>query len=185
MRAIIILSLSLACCIVGCKKSGDNPVTPPGDAGDWSFPADPNKFSLTLIASDSTPAVGESLELKAVLYNVTNVFGVAMDITYPADKVEINGIQTGPYLSPDTAAITVSMIDTASGKISYGISFKAGSATVKSGSGVVMKLLCTAKAPGSVPFAVDAQTLQIVGADGSPVPNFSTLGIENTAVTVP
>jgi len=186
MKKVLFVGLGIVFLIAGCKKNGSNPVGPPQTGEDWTFPPGGNKFAVTLVASTSTPAVGSSFDVNVVLYNCSQVFGVSLKVGYAADKVHINEILTGPYLSPDTAAISISKIDSSFSTVSYGATFKAGSASAATTaqSGVLVKLKCTAKQAGSAPFTLAGQEMHIETSDGSPVPGFASIALENDTVAV-
>lgn len=176
----LIVCISL---IAGCGGS-DDVIPPPGSSEDWGFPANATKFAISLYSDKSTVSVGESFDVKMVLYNIPNVFGSAVEVGYPGDKVSITQTLAGPHFSPQVWTIAISRVDSLQNRASYGVTYIAGSNRTSSGSGAVMKFRCTAKASGAVQFSINPGILEIRKADGSLINNFPGLQIEGLTITV-
>lgn len=180
---IVYLLVALALVAAGCSKDdGTGPTPVPTE--DWSYPASATKFSFTAYSADSAVAVGATFDVKMVLYNVNEVFGLSAQVSYPSATVEVLDVLTGPHFSPSGDILTVKQIEASNNRVAYGITFRRGTSTGKSGSGVVCKLKCRARAAGTATFAVNATTFQILKADGTPVPNAGTLVLESRTITV-
>jgi hypothetical protein len=165
----------------GCSKKG-NPVTPEVPANE--FPADA-KFSVTLYCPSPSVAVGESFEVRVVLYNVTNVSGMAITVTFPTGSIDVLGLTSGSTFFPPDSTISISNTEADSGRISYGVSYKnTASGASKSGSGLICTVKCRATASGTASFVIDRNTLQIGTPDGTLIGNFATLLVENCSVTI-
>ena len=176
---IICAAFFLAVLDVGCRK-GPTEVTVTG--GD--FPPS-SKFSITLYAPKQSVAVGESFEIRVVLYNVTGVFGVATEIAYPSASVEVISVTRDASFSPSSKFVEVNMIQPDSNRVSAALAIQnTGSASSFSGSGVVWVLTCKAKIAGNAPFILSSQKLEIQSSDGTLISNFSSLLIENLSISI-
>jgi hypothetical protein len=149
----------------------------------WTYPSNGVKFAATVYSSVSTVQNGSRFEVQVVYYNMTNVFGTAIELSFPNDKVSIRDVIAGPYIS-GSSALVLKKLDNAAGRISLGATFTAGSGNTATGSGVVLKLKCRAKNTGSSPFTINTTKLQILQSDGSSIPNFNTLQIENLTIGI-
>jgi hypothetical protein len=129
--------------------------------------------------------VGQSFEVRVILYNVTNVAGCALEVSYPAAVAEVDSVAPGTSFLPPDSIISISKIELDSGRVSYGVSYKySGQARSKSGSGVVCMLKCKAKTSGTCSFLIDPATLEIKTPDGTFIQNFGTLLVENLTIAV-
>jgi hypothetical protein len=179
------LYLLLGLALVGAGCSSDDGTGPtPTPQEDWSFPANATKVSVTPYAADSAVTVGGTFDLKLVIYNVNEVFGFSAQVTYPSATVEVLDALTGPHFSPSGDILVARQIEAANNRVSYGITFRRGTTTGKSGSGVVFKLKCRGRAAGTATFEVVPSTLQILKADGTPVGNIGSLLLESRTVVV-
>ncbi len=177
--------VALALALGGCSKSSNNPVGPTTPTGeDWTFPANSTKFSATLTTSKDPVAAGETFYVKIVYYNITQTFGSAVEVNYPPDKVHIVDLTPGPLIANDSTSINVMQIDSVAGKVSFGITYKAGSGKVFNGSNVLVRLKCQGKAAGSAAFTINPATLEILQSNGNAIPNFGSLQIENLSMIV-
>jgi len=165
--------------VAGCSRRG-NPVAPSGE----DFPPD-SKFSVTLYSPSSSVSNGESFEVRVVLYNVSNVFGAAVEVSYPAAMVEVLGVTGGITFFPPDSVISLSKIESDSGRVDYAVTFKnAASGKSKSGSGIVCTLMCRANATGTASFAINRKTLQISTPGGTLINGFADLLIEDLSMNI-
>ncbi len=178
-RVTILIGLSLLVS-AGCSKSS-NPVSPPvTDA----FPPS-SKFSVTLYSPLQTVAIGDSFEVRVVLYNVSNVAGCAMTIAYTASTAEVDSVIPGTTFFPPDSTVGVSMIEQDSGRVSYGVAYRySAQMQSKSGSGIVCTLVCKSTTAGTCRFVVDHSTLQLTTPDGTLIPNFNTLQLDSLSIPV-
>jgi hypothetical protein len=163
-----------------CSKK-DTPVSP--ESEDWSFP-NSTKFSVTLYCDKQSINVGESFEVKLILYHIDAVLAAAFEINYNSNIIEASEILSGPYFSSDSNVIMLKKIEPDSNRISYGISYKISTGKVATGSGVVMKIKCKAKSTGEGTFTINSNKLEIRNSDGDLVTNLDNLQIENLTITV-
>ncbi len=180
IRTFLLVLGILALVLGGCSKKS-NPVTPPFE-GD--FPPS-SEFSVTLYSASSSVAVGDTFQVRVVLYNVSNVSGCAVRISYSSNLTDILTTAKGSSFFPSDSVVSISKIEPDSGRISFGIGYRgATAANAKSGSGVVSILTCRAKTSGTCSFAIDPNTLEITSPDGTLIPNFGALLVENLSVVI-
>jgi len=178
--------LSISCLVAlllgtgGCRKG--NPVSPTNKETD--FPPD-TKFSLTLYSPTTAVSVGDSFDVRVVLYNVTAVSGVALDVSYPPADVDVFSVDDGQAFFPPDSVISLSKIEPDTGRVEVGISYRnTGPGSSKSGSGVVCTFKCRAKAAGTASFVIDQNNLQITNPTGTLIDHFEHLLIEDLSVII-
>ena len=174
--------------ISGCGE--DSVIDPDGDGNDpeeifdeWSFPVNYN-FEVSLYSDVDTVAVADTFDVKIVFYNIRDVLGMGLVISYDSDLIEISSVIPGPYFSPESLVIALSLIEPDINRISYGASFIRGSQLTVSNSGIVAKLRCVAKKNGLAKFSIIPGKYEIIGIDGKLVSNFRSLTISNSSVIV-
>ena len=172
---LIVIGLTLG----GCKKDDPGPAPPTADP---EFPAS-TKFAATLYAPTTSVANGATFEIRFVLYNVSEAFGAAAEITYSSDKATIDSSIVGSAFGPSDQIISLrGPVNTTT--YAYGVTYKAGSGRSLTGSGVVVKLKCRAIAAGVATFTITPAKLNIKKSDGTPISNFGTILIEPVTVVV-
>lgn len=147
--------LLLALGFVSCKKDDSGTNTPPTTQEDWTFPSD-GATKLAVYSEKSTVAVGETFDVKIILYNVTGIFGAATEISYSSDKVDVLDVLAGPVFTPAADYLMVKKIEANLNVVSFGITYKNGTARSVTGSGIVLKLKCKGKAAGTATFTINA-----------------------------
>ncbi len=183
-HSIWLLVAGLALTIFSCKKD-DGTITPPDTTEDFSYPANTTKFSATLFTSTTSIAVNGTFDVRFVLYNVTSAFGAASEITFSNDKVQVTESVVGPAIGPADAVISLrGPVPTAPNTYAFGVTYRAGSTSSLTGSGVIVKLKCKAIAAGTANFTINPAKLEIKKSDGTPISNFGTILIENASVTI-
>ena len=150
----------------GCRKddSGTNPPPPPQE--DWTFPQD-STTNIKVFSEISSAAVGDAFDVKVILYNVTDVFGSAVELTYSSAHAQITSILAGPLFAPDTDILTVSHVDPGMNLASFGVTYRAGSGRSVTGSGVLFKLKCKGTSPGTAVFTINPAALEIRKTDNT------------------
>ncbi len=182
-HSIWLLVAGLALTIFSCKK--DDSGTPPTTTEDFSYPANTTKFSATLYTTTTTIASNGTFDVRFVLYNVSSAFGAASEITFSNDKVQITESVVGPAFGPTDAVISLrGPVPGAPNTYAVGITYRAGSTSNLTGSGVFVKLKCKAIATGTASFTITPAKLEIKKSDGTPITNFGTILIENTSVVI-
>ncbi len=182
---LVFLAFLIIAVTSGCKKDDGGTGPPPTTTEDFTFPANTTKFSVTLYSEKATVAVNEAFDVKVILYNVTDAFGAALEITYASDKVTVLNQLSGPtFFAPSANILAVSQTDTVNNRTSYGVTYRAGTSGSANGSGIVVKLKCRGRAAGTTTFTVDPAKLEVRKSDGTLITNFGNLGIENLTITV-
>lgn len=182
-HSIWLLVAGLALTIFSCKK--DDTGTTPTPAEDFTFPANTTKFSATLYTSTTSIANNGTFDIRFVLYNVSAAFGAAAEITFDNTKVQITESVVGPAFGPADAIITLrGPVAAAPNTYAFGVTYKAGSTSNLTGSGVIVKLKCKAIAAGTANFTINPAKLEIKKSDGTPISNFGNILIENASVII-
>lgn len=166
-----------------CKKddggTGGGTIPPPPDIADFSFPASA-ATSATLYASSPSVVVNQEFDIRFVLYNVTDVFGVATEIAFPAGNVAFSDHNINyNFFTPQSATIGVRGTVGTSGTYAFGLTYVSGSGRSVSGSGCVMKVRFKATASGAASFTFSK--LEVRKSDGSLVslpPQTATVTIQ-------
>ncbi len=166
MKTQVILAISLLAFLAsGCKKDNGG-TTPPPQQEDWTFPAD-TANAIKLYSEKDSITVGQSFDVKVILYNVTGIFGTAVEVVYTSANVQVTSVLAGPLFAPAANTLTVSNINATRNTASFGVTYKAGTGGSVTGSGVVFKLKCTATAAGMATFAIDPATLEVRKTDNT------------------
>jgi Cohesin domain len=144
----LLLALALLLTACGGGGGGSTPTEPPPPvAGIVLTPqATPGANSLYLASGAATTATTLVLELRAS--QVTDLYGVAYDLTYPATQLQFVRATAGPLLNNGAAQAAVS----SPGTLIVG-GTHLGATPGATGSGVVMTLEFSAAAAGSGSFA--------------------------------
>jgi len=170
---IITIIITLLC---GCGKDDSGTTPTPVKQEDWTFPVNATRDSVTLYCEKQSVAVGESFEVKIVLYNVSEIFGCAVEVQYASDKCEVTSGLAGTLFPADSIIALPPKIESASNRVSYSVTKQRGTKSL-SGSGIVFKMKCKAKTAGNASFTINTATLEIRKADGllvvRPVSNLS------------
>ena len=183
-----ILSVVLAISFLitfGCENPfGSDPKDPdPTVIGEWYFPPD-SLFVLKLLTNDKSIVVGDTLNVNVVLYNMSFVYGAAIEISYDAAVVQLEGVYIGPFMQPDSELISIAVDEPDSNRVSYGITFIAGSDQVIHGSGIIVKLKFIAMVSGVSSFSVNRENLEIIRPNGNLIFNMNDLLFEDLSVTI-
>ncbi len=144
----------------------------------WNYPTNTEKFAATVHSNVATIKNGNRLEVLVVYYNMTNVFGTAIELSFPQDKIFVRDFIAGSYISGNSI-LTLKKVNNTNGTISFGITYTANSGNISNGSGALFKLKCRAKNAGNISFTINSSKLQILQTDGMPIPNFNSIQIEN------
>ena len=148
---LLVLPLLLTACGGGGGGGSSTPSEPtpppPPQAGIVVTPqATPGANSLYLASGAATTATTLVLELRA--NQVTDLYGVAFDLTYPATQLQLVRATAGPLLNNGAVQAAVS----SPGTLIVG-GTHLGATPGATGSGVVMTLEFSAVAAGSGSFA--------------------------------
>ncbi len=152
-RASAALTLLLALLLTACGGSGGGgggtttePPPPPVAGIAFTAQAPPGANSLYLASGAATTASTLVLELRA--NQVTDLYGVAFDLTYPATQLQYVRVTAGPLLANGAVQAAVS----SPGTLILG-GTHLGTTAGASGSGVVLTIELSAVAAGQGSFA--------------------------------
>jgi hypothetical protein len=165
----LLIILIITALVVGCKKNDattNPPPPPPASQEDWTYPASSTSDTVTVYCNKQNVAVGEEFEVKLVIYNVSDVFGMAIEMNYASDKSDVLSALAGPFFPSDSVVTLSPKIESNSNRVSYGVSRLRGSTSI-SGSGILIKLKCKGKTAGNATFSIDPTKLEIRKADGT------------------
>ncbi len=183
MHAIVrgLALVVLAAMLASCDKGGaTSPVAP--EIEDWSFPAGGTSKALTLASSRDTVHVGDRFEIKAVLYNITGLYGSTVKLEYDPTRVAVEQVIGGPdCFGP--APIFVGQASVADRLVSFGAT-RTDTTGQFSGSGVVFKLKCRAIATGESRFRIRSQDLALVDRTGRALPDQNAFRQTDTSIRV-
>lgn len=155
-----VLILCLALALVGAGCDGNTIVQPPNpaDLEDWSFPIDTSKVALTAMAPD-TGYVGQSFDVKIVVYNVPQLFGAAADVQYERDRVRVESVIIGPLFGSSKNTLGVAFVDSARGIVQVASTLRSGAPSPSRATGVLCKLRCRALRTGLTRFRLDGNVI--------------------------
>lgn len=160
----------LSCGGGGGSRGGGGPTAPPTATpapASIGFTATAtggaNSLALTRTSSDATTLV---LSLEAT--SVTDLYGVAFDLLYPADVLAFGALVEGPFLdqggSVDT---TLQVAETPPGTLVVGLS-RLGQVSGRTGTGALLRLEFERRAAGSGDLRFQGN--QAFNAAGDPIP---------------
>lgn len=172
-RSASVLTLTLAL-IVGVTAAcggggggGGGPAPPTGPQPSMTFTGSSvSAPSVSLARGSASTATTLQLEVRAD--GLTDVYGVAFDLTFPSGVLSYEGVTEGSFLATGGAGTSLQVAQTASGRLVVGAS-RLGAVGSTSGSGVLMTLRFSASGSGSGSFGfannqvLDAQGSQVSG----------------------
>jgi hypothetical protein len=165
LLALLLLPLVLVAC-GGGGGSGptEPPPPPPPTPGIVVTPAAAPATGVSIASGTGTTQSTLILEIRA--NSVTDLYGVAFDLRYPSNLLQLVQASSGPFLgSPNLQSVPGS----SSGLIVVGLS-KLGAVSGASGSGVLMTLEFRAIAAGQGSFSFEQNSA--VSSSGQPVSGF-------------
>jgi hypothetical protein len=132
--------------------------------------------SITLTASAPTGAgialaraersTASLLVLEVRSSQVTGLYGVAFDLTYPSAVLDYTAFRPGDFLAAGGAAVSIQVFESAPGNLVVGVT-RVGDVAGADGSGVLLELELQAVASGSGSLAFRENTA--FRADGTPL----------------
>lgn len=158
------LGLLAAACGGGGGGGGGPTAPPPPQPGIVVTPAAVPASGISIAAGAGSTATTLILEIRA--NSVANLYGVAFDLRYPSNLLQLVQASSGPFLgSPNLQSSPGST----PGVVVVGLS-KLGTVPGASGSGVLMTLEFRAIAGGDGTFAFEQNTA--VNSSGGTIDNF-------------
>jgi hypothetical protein len=179
--ALVAAGLLAACGGGGGGGGGGGPTAPPtATPAPVSIGFSPtgtggaNSLALTRVSGDATTLV---LSLEAT--SVTDLYGVAFDLTYPAAVLDFDEVTEGTFLDQGGIDTTLQVAETPDGTLVVGLS-RLGQVSGRSGTGTLLRLEFRRQAPGS--GDVRFEDNQAFNAAGNPITGITWSG---GRVTVP
>jgi hypothetical protein len=168
LLAVLALTLLLTACGGGGGGGSTGPTAPPPPvAGIVLTPqAAPGANSLYLASGAATTATTLVLEVRA--NQVTDLYGVAFDLTYPATQLQFVRATAGPLLNNGA----VQAVASSPGTLIVG-GTHLGATPGANGSGVVLTLEFSAVAAGSGSFAFSRNSA--LNSTGAAIPGLTWL----------
>ena len=112
------------------------------------------------------------------------VYGAAIEVSYDAAVVQFEGVYLGPFMQPDSELISIVVDEPDLNRVSYGVTFVAGSDQVIHGSGIIVKLKFIAMDSGVSIFSVNRDNIEIIRPTGTRIFNMTALLCEDLSVTL-
>ncbi len=183
MSKILIFFVVISLILTGCSK---NPVGPVPPQEDFSYPPS-TRFAVSLYSEKTNYNLNSEIDIRLIFYNLTGVFGTAVEISYDQTKLEITNedkIIIGPYFKSLDSALVIKKVDQPIGRVSGAISYWKNSDLTANESGVVFKIKAKAVATGNIQLSINKDKLQILRNDGRPIDNFQNLQIDSLNITI-
>lgn len=167
MRRLIVLAVTVA---LGCGGGGG------GGGGGPTAPQPGVTFTGSQVQPPAVrlgedPGSGATvLELVVRAEDLSGVYGVAFDLTYPSDLLRFEASAEGDFLGRGGAQTTLQVAESPRGRLIVGHS-RLGSAAGVGGSGELVVLRFTPTGSGSGSFTFSRN--QLLDRDGEPIPGAS------------
>jgi hypothetical protein len=158
------LGLLAAACGGGGGGGGGPTAPPPPQPGIVVTPAAAPATGVSIASGTGSNATTLILEVRA--NSVNNLYGVAFDLRYPSNILQLVQASSGPFLGSPTLQ---SSPGSTPGVVVVGLS-KLGNAAGATGSGVLMTLEFRAIAAGDGTFSFEQNTA--VSSSGATIDNF-------------
>lgn len=174
MRTSLALALAVACAAalgsVGCGGGGGPTGPPPVQQSLVFTPGGGSAASSVALLRSGTGATTLTLEVRA--QGVTDLYGVAFDLTYPASVLAFEGWSEGELLRQGGIATSVQVAQQ-SGRLVVGAT-RLGVVGGVTGSGTILTLSFRAIAAGTGPL--EFADPSAVAANGTPIAGLEWLG---------
>jgi len=148
--AVPLLLATLALTACGGGGGGGGPTAPPPAKG-FVFTPGAGTTGITLAQGAATTTTTFVLEVRAA--SVTDLYGVAFNLSYPNSMLHFTGATAGTFLSGASLQVT----ESPAGTVVVGLS-KLGTAAGADGSGVLLTLQFQAIATGQGAFTFSRNT---------------------------
>jgi hypothetical protein len=164
----VLLAVQIAACGGGGGGGGGPTAPPPPQPGIVVTPAAAPASGVSIAAGAGSNASTLILEIRAS--SVTDLYGVAFDLRYPSNLLQLVQASSGPFLGSPNLQSTPGGT---AGTVVVGLS-KLGTAAGASGSGVLMTLEFRSIAAGEGTFAFEQNTA--INSAGATIDNFGWAG---------
>jgi hypothetical protein len=165
---LLVLILGLAACGGGGGGGGPSPPTQPTASVTFT----PATSGVPAIRLERNGTGATTLNLDVVADGVTNLYGVAFDLSYPANLLRFDGASEGPFLAA-TGLSTELLVDAAGGRLVVGAT-RLGAVGGAAGTGSLLTLRFTAVGSGTGTFAFSAN--QAFNPVGNPLGGITWAG---------
>lgn len=171
-RALAVLALALVV-LAGCGGGGGGgPTQPPPPTTSLTFTPGGTAGGNVVVLARTGATGGGNLDLAVQASEVTDLYGVAFDLGYPASVLDFEGATQGDFLAQGGFQVSFQVAEE-TGNLIVGIT-RLGAVPGVSGSGTLATIRFNAIASGSGAISFSRQ--QAVGPDGAPVAGLEFVG---------
>jgi hypothetical protein len=154
-RLLAAVALSaLAACGGGGGGGGGGPTQPP--AGIFFTPA-AGTATPAIVLTERADSTANTLYLEVRAVGVTDLYGLAFDLQYPASVLQFQAATEGTFLSASGTPTTFQAVESPAGNLVVGLS-RLGDLAGADGSGLLLTLELQATAAGSGAFTFSGNT---------------------------
>jgi hypothetical protein len=173
-RTLAVLALAFVV-LAGCGGGGGGGPTqppPPPPSPPLTFTPGGTAGGNVVFLARTGATGGSDLDLAVQASEVTDLYGVAFDLGYPASVLDFEGASQGDFLAQGGFQVSLQVAEE-TGNLIVGIT-RLGAVPGVSGSGTLATLRFDAVASGSGAISFSRQ--QAVGPDGQPVAGLEFVG---------
>lgn len=146
--AVLVMSMALPGCGGGKTPTAPRPTTPPPSV---TFVADAANPGADAIALSMTSSTADTFTLVLLAFEVTDLFGYGVDITFDPAIVMFDTATAATFLDGEGITVTTQITENPSGTLVIGQS-RVGAVPGVSGSGTLLSLIFKSVAAGTSTF---------------------------------
>ena len=179
-RWLAVSLLTLTVLVSGC---GDDSTKPPAAEEPWAIPADTTR-TVRIYSPTTTCIVGDSLEFKVIFNRLGSLFGAALEISVPSERLRLVRAEVNPGYFPGATVELPAWIDPATGRLAYGVSYLGNQPQTEARSGALLRFTCVAIAAGTAEVEFVEGRLEIRDAAGDRVDSDPAVRREGTSLVI-